>query len=91
MLTNHQRFHLEAVIADTVRHSSTSVSVDMADKLVEAKEVEKKHWDRYLEYVSKAAQTMLDSDTFPAGLECASDIHDNLEYDTPFNSGAIHG
>ena len=91
MLTKHQRFHLEAVIADTVRHSSTNVSAGMVDKLAGAKEVKPKDWDKYLEHVRKAAQAMLNSGIFPAKLECASDIHDYLEYDTPFSSGVING
>ena len=91
MLTEHQRFHLEAVIADTVRHSSTSVSPAMVHELAANKEVKNKDWEKYLEHVRKEAQAILDSGIFPPGLECPSDIHDYLEYDTPFNSGAIHG
>ena len=89
MLTKHQRFHLKAVIADTVRHGGTSVSASMADKLAGAKKVDPKEWESYLEYVSKETQAMLDSGKFPADLECASDVHDYLEYDTPFNSEKV--
>lgn len=91
MLTKHQRFHLEAVIADTMRHSSTSVSVSVADKLAYAKEVDPREWETYLEHVSQRAQAILDSGKFPASLESASDIHDYLELDTPFNSETIDG
>ena len=91
MLTKHQRFHLEAVVADAARHNSASVSAAVADKLAHVKKVAPRDWNRYLAHVSKAAQEMLDSGKFPAGLECASDIHDYLELDTPFNRELRYG
>jgi hypothetical protein len=79
MLSSHQLFHLNAVLAEA--QETRNLSTEKKSKWMDCKQVKDGEYDKYLDAVVKDVNEIIKSDIFP-NLECASAIHDYLEKET---------
>lgn len=76
-LTDHQRYHLDAVIADS--QASRLKSMGEKKKEANAKGIPDAKFSDYLDLTEADAEDIITSDVFPVKLVHPSDIHDSLE------------
>jgi hypothetical protein len=79
MITEHQLFHLNAVLAEA--NETKNLKSEDKDKWMKNKKVKEGKEDEYLDKIIKDVEKIKKDEVFPE-LECASAIHDYLEKDT---------